>query len=168
LETLTTALKLNSTLIAMIFHFLVLLLFLRLVVYKPLVNMIEKRQEFIANNVAAAEEERKQAEALRQQYLADMEQARAQAQEMIQKATRAGEEQAREIIEEAKLEASKIKDNALLDIQREKEKAVAELREHVATLAVLVAGKVVNEKMTADIQSNLVDEFIKEAGDLPC
>lgn len=168
METLTTALGLNSTLIAMIFHFLVLLLFLRLVVYKPLVNLLEKRQEFIANNVAAAEEERKQAEALRQQYLADMEKARLQAQEMIQKATKAGEEQARQIIEEAKLEAAKVKDNALIEIQREKEKAVVELRGHVATLAVLVAGKIVDEKMTADIQSGLVDEFIKEAGDLPC
>lgn len=168
MEILTTALKLNSTLIAMIFHFLVLLLFLRLVVYKPLVNLLDKRQEFITNNVAAAEEERKQAEALRQQYLADMEKARLEAQDMIQKATRAGEDQARQIIEEAKLEAAKVKDSALLDIQREKEKAVVELRGHVATLAVLVAGKIVDEKITADIQSNLVDEFIKEAGDLPC
>lgn len=107
MEILTTALKLNSTLIAMIFHFLVLLLFLRLVVYKPLVNLLDKRQEFITNNVAAAEEERKQAEALRHQYLADMEKARLEAQDMIQKATRAGEEQARQIIEEAKLEAVK-------------------------------------------------------------
>lgn len=165
---IVAALGLNTTLVAQIFHFLVLLLFLRLVVYKPLVNLLEKRQEFITNNVTAAEEERKQAEALRQQYLADMEKARVQAQELIQKATKAGEEQARQIIEEAKLEADKVKDNALLDIQREKEKAVVELREHVATLAVLVAGKIVEEKITADIQSNLVDEFIKEAGDLPC
>jgi len=168
LETLTTALGLNATLIAMIFHFLVLLLFLRLVVYKPLFNLLEKRQEFIASNVAAAEEERKQAEALRQQYLADMEQARAQAQDMIKKATKAGEEQARQIIEDAKLEATKVKENALLEIQREKEKAVVELREHVATLAVLVAAKIIDEKITTDIQSNLVDQFIKEAGDLPC
>ena len=60
---IVAALGLNTTLVAQIFHFLVLLLFLRLVVYKPLVNLLEKRQEFITNNVTAAEEERKQAEA---------------------------------------------------------------------------------------------------------
>ena len=87
---------------------------------------------------------------------------------MIKKATKAGEEQARQIIEDAKLEATKVKENALLEIQREKEKAVVELREHVATLAVLVAAKIIDEKITTDIQSNLVDQFIKEAGDLPC
>ena len=165
---IVAALGLNATLMAQVFHFLVLLLFLRLVVYKPLVNLLEKRQEFIANNVAAAEEERKQAEALRQQYLADMAKARTQAQEMIKQATKAGEEQARQIIEAAKEEAAKAKDSALQDIQREKEKAVAELRDHVATLSVLVAGKIISRRIDDDIQRSLVDEFIKEAGDLPC
>jgi F-type H+-transporting ATPase subunit b len=97
-----------------------------------------------------------------------MRRARQQAQEIIQKATKAGEEQASEIIESAKSEAARIKEAALADIQREKEKAVAELREQVATLSVLVAGKIIGRQMTQDIQREMVQEFIKEAGELPC
>lgn len=158
----------NATLLAQIFHFVLLLIFLRVVAYKPVANILKSRQEFIANNVAAAEEERKQAEALRQQTLADLQKAREEAQAMIQQATKSGEAQAQQIIEAAKAEAQRIKENALQEIAREKEKAVAELRDQVATLSVLVAGKIINQTITPDIQHNLVKEFIDEAGGLPC
>ena len=42
------------------------------------------------------------------------------------------------------------------------------MREQVATLSILVASKIVSDKITADIQRGMIDEFIKEAGDLPC
>lgn len=162
------ALGLNATLVAQVFNFIILLIFLRIVVYPHIVRILEERQNYIENSVTAAEEERKQAEELRQQYLAEMQKAKDEARDIIQRATKTGEEQAREIIEAAKAESNRIKEAALEDINREKEKAVAELREQVATLSILVASKVVNEKITADIQRGMIDEFIKEAGDLPC
>lgn len=168
MDAVVKALGLNATLVAQVFNFIMLLIFLRIVVYPHIVRILEERQNYIENNVAAAEEERKQAEALRQQYLADMQKAKDEARDIIQQATKAGEEQAREIIEAAKAEANRIKETAMQDINREKEKAVAELRDQVATLSVLVAGKIVSEKITADIQRGMIDEFIKEAGDLPC
>ncbi len=162
------ALGLNATLVAQIFNFIVLLIFLRVVVFKPLVNVLEQRQKAIAGNVAAAENERKEAEALRQSYLAEMQKSKEEAQAIIQQATKAGEAQAQQILEAAKSEAVRIKDSALADIEREKEKAVAELREQVVTLSILVANKVVSKKITDDVQHDMVREFIKEAGDLPC
>ncbi len=168
MDAIVQVLNLNNTLVAQVFNFIVLLIFLRIVVYPHIVRMLEDRQNFIANNVAAAEEERKQAEALRQQYLDELQKAKNEAQSIIQKAGKAAEEQAHEIIEAAKAESNRIKESALQDINMEKEKAVAELRDQVATLSILVAGKVINEKITADIQRSMIDEFIKEAGDLPC
>jgi F-type H+-transporting ATPase subunit b len=162
------ALGINYTLVAQIINFIILLIFLRLVVYKPIVNILEQRQQYIASNVAAAEEDRKQAEALRQQYLAEMQKAREEAQAIIQQATKAGEEKAQEIVEAAKAEAQRIKESALEEIAREKEKAVAELRDQVATLSILVAQKIINQTITPEIQHSLVQEFIKETGDLPC
>ncbi|MCL6480009.1 MAG: F0F1 ATP synthase subunit B, partial [Peptococcaceae bacterium] len=83
MEALIESLGLNGTLVAQIFHFIVLLIFLRVVAYPPIVKILEQRQAAIANNVAAAEEERKQAEALRQSYLADMQKAKEEAQAII-------------------------------------------------------------------------------------
>jgi F-type H+-transporting ATPase subunit b len=168
MESVIGALNLNATLVAQIFNFIVLLIFLRVVVYKPIVNVLEQRQKAIADNVAAAEEERKQAEALRQSYLAEMQKSKEEAQAIIQQATKAGEAQAQQILEAAKAESVRIKDSALADIEREKEKAVAILREQVVTLSILVANKVVSKQITDSLQHDMVNEFIKEAGDLPC
>lgn len=168
MEAVISALGLNATLVAQIFNFIVLLIFLRVVVYKPIVSVLEQRQKAIADSVAAAEEERKQAEALRQSYLAEMQKSKEEAQAIIQQATKAGEAQSQQIIEAAKAEAVRIRDAALQEIEREKEKAVTELREQVVSLSILVANKVVNQQITQDLQHGLVKEFIKEAGDLPC
>jgi len=159
-------LEFNATLLAQIVDFIILLVFLRLVVYKPLVKVLGDRSEHIAGNIAAAEQERQEAEQLKAGYEAEMRRAREQTQEIIQKATKAGEDQALEIIENAKNEAGRIKDAALAEIEREKQKAVAELREQVATLSVLVAGKIINKNMTNQIQRSMIDNFIKEAGEL--
>jgi len=159
-------LEFNATVLAQIVDFIILLIFLRLVVYKPLVKLLEGRSEHIASNIAAAEQERQQAEQLKAGYEAEMRNARVQAQEIIQKATKAGEEQALGIIENAKNEAGKLKDAALAEIEREKQKAVAELRDQVATLSILVAGKIINKTMTNQIQRGMIEDFIKEAGEL--
>jgi len=161
-------LEFNATLLAQIFDFIILLIFLRLVVYKPLMKLLSDRTEHIEKNIAVAEQERQEAEQLKAGYEAEMRQSREKANEIIQKATKAGEDQAAEIIESAKNEASRMRETALADIEREKQKAMAELRDQVASLSVLVAGKIINQKINDDIQHGMVREFIEEAGELPC
>jgi len=161
-------LEFNATLLAQIADFIILLIFLRLVAYKPLMKLLSERSEHIERNIAAAEKERQQAEQLRAGYEAEMRRAREQAQEIIQKATKAGEEQAQEIIENGKNETVRMKETALAEIEREKQKAMAELRDQVVTLSILVAGKIINRSMSSEIQHEIVRDFIKEAGELPC
>jgi len=161
-------LEFNATLLIQIFHFVLLLILLRLVAYKPVVNLLEERRRHIADNIAAAEKEREEAEKIRARYEEEMRQAREKAEEIIQRAGKAGEEQARQIVAEAKKEAASIKEDALAEIQREKEKALAELRDEVASLSVLVAEKIINEEIDIAKQRDMVDKFIKEAGELPC
>lgn len=158
----------NATLLAQIFHFVVILVLLRLVAYKPLMKLLEERQKYVASNIDAAEQEKTEAEKLKSQFEAELKNAREQYQEMIQRATKEGEEQSQLIIAAAKGEATRIKDNAMQEIQREKEKAIAEVREQVASLSILVAEKVINQTIDADIQNRLINDFIEEAGGLPC
>jgi len=158
----------NGTILAQMFNFLVLLILLRAVAYKPFMNMLEKRKQLIESSIAAAEEDKRQAEALRASLQADLQRARQEAAEIIARATKNAEDQAQQIIEAAKAEATRVREGALADIQREKEKAVAELRDQVATLSILVASKIIDQKLNDDIQKDLVNKFVKEAGDLPC
>ncbi|MGQ9498374.1 MAG: F0F1 ATP synthase subunit B [Desulfotomaculales bacterium] len=149
-------------------NFLLLLVLLRLVAYKPLLKVLEERQKYVANTIAQAENQRAEAEKIKAEYEAEMRRAREQAQAIIERATKAGEEQALNIIAQAKAEAERLKEGALADIQREREKAIAELRDQVASLAILVAGKVIKEGLDAQAHERLVQDAIKEVGHLPC
>lgn len=158
----------NATLLAQIVNFLILLFLLKRFAYKPLGKLLSDRQQMVANNIASAEQERQEAEQLKTQYEAELQRTRELVQEMIQKATKTGEEKAAEIIENAKEESKRLKDAAISEIQREKEKAVADMRDQAATLAVLVAGKIIDKQLDDSIQHEMVQEFVKEAGDLVC
>jgi len=162
------SLDFNATVFMQMFHFLLMLIVLRLVVYRPLMNIIEQRQEYIASEIEQAENQKTQAAELRAQMEADLRKARDEAKAIVDRATRASEEQAQQILEQARADAQRLKEEALADIQREKEKAVAQLRNEVASLAVLIASKVVKDGLAIDEQHNLVQEAIKEVGQLPC
>jgi len=158
----------NATLIAQIANFIILVLLLKKFAYKPLTKLLTDRQQLVAENIATAEQDRQQAEQIKAEYEAEMQRTREMAQDIIQKATKAGEDKAAEVMENAKNEAKRLKDAALVEIEREKEKAVAEMRDQAASLAILVAGKIIDKQMDDNTQRKMVQNFVKEAGDLLC
>lgn len=161
-------LMLNATLLMQVLNFAILLILLRIFVWKPLMNVLERRQQKISEEITNAEKNRKEAEEIRNQLKADLEKAKEEARAIIQRATKTAEEEATQIVENAKAEASRVKEDAMKEIQIERDKAIAELKNEVANLSILVASKVVSEKITEDIHKDLVKKFVDEAGKLPC
>ena len=158
----------NATLIAQIVDFLILLILLRVFGFKYLAKLLEDRRTKIADTFAAAEEDRRQAAELKAGLEADIKKMREEAQAMMAHAIKSGEETAQQIVAAAKAETERIKEDARAEIQREREKAVAELRNSVASLSILVAEKIINRSLDDELQRGMVDEFINEAGGLPC
>jgi F-type H+-transporting ATPase subunit b len=86
----------------------------------------------------------------------------------MENARRAGEKQAADIVAAAEAEAKRMKDEAVADIHREKEAAIAELRDQVAELSVLLAGKIIAKEVDASKHKALFDEAVKEMGERVC
>lgn len=154
------------TMLAQMISFVLLVWFLGKVAWNPLNNMMEKRRNFIETNLAEAKEERQQAEQIKREYQEEMRQARQEAQEVIAKATKVGEASANEIIVAAHEEAEKIKKSALVDIQRERDRAIADVKGQAADLSILVAEKIIRQKLDLKGQSQLIEQFIQEVGEL--
>lgn len=161
-------LDIDATLVAQILSFLLLLWVLRKYAYRPLLEGLEKRSQYIEQNIKSAEQQKVEAEAMKAEYQAELKQARQEAQAIIERATKASEERGKEIINESRDEADRLKKAAVAEIELEKQKAVAELRGQVAALSVLAAGKIIEKNLDPATHNVLVDEFIKEVGDLPC
>ncbi|MCK0470046.1 F0F1 ATP synthase subunit B [Halalkalibacter sp. APA_J-10(15)] len=148
-----------------LFAFLALLFLLKKFALKPLLGVMEKREQIVNDNLDSAEKTRKEAEELIANQTKELEKAKEEAHEIIQNAKKLSEQQGQDIIAQARENAERLKDAALAEIQREKEQAVASLREEVAGLSVLIAQKVITKELDANEQEKLVSEYLKEVGE---
>jgi len=148
-----------------IINFLVLVAILNKFLYKPLLGMLEARKQQIKNQLAEAEAARDEAARIKEEYTKEMQNARQEAQEIISKATRLAEESKAGIIQEARDEAARLMKKAQAEISLEKEKAKAELRNEVATLAVMAAGKILERTLEPQDHEKMIREFVQEVGD---
>lgn len=165
--------ELNATLIAQIINFLILLAILFKVAYKPLMKALADRQAKITESLETAEQEKASAEELRREYQAQLAAARAQAQEIVDKAVKLAEQTKEEILEEARTENARLLKTAQEEIARERERALSEMRNEVVALSVLAAEKVIARNLDTETNSKLVTEFIdkldkQKIGGLPC
>lgn len=144
--------------------FCVLLWGLNKWLFKPILSMVTQREKEIEGNIAKAEADVKEAERLRKEFADQLANAQREAQETIARATAAASKESERILEEGRAKAADALSRAEDAIRRERDRALAELREEVATLAVAAAGKVIGRALNTDDHKRLVEDFVAEAG----
>ncbi|MBK5226518.1 MAG: F0F1 ATP synthase subunit B [Thermoleophilia bacterium] len=142
--------------------FVLLFLFLRKFAFGPLQNMIDARRDSIQESIKAAEDTRREAEHMLAEYRESIASARNEAEEIIERAHKVGESTKSEIVTEARTQAQKEVDGAREQIQRETRKAIQEIKDQVADLTILAAGKVTGKTMNKEDHLRLVDEALSE------
>jgi F-type H+-transporting ATPase subunit b len=148
-----------------LFFFLLLLWLLKKFAWGPLMNMMEKRENYVASEIETAEKSREEAEKAAKEAADQLNNVRQEAQKIIEDAKNAGVKQEQDIIESARQEADRIKEQAQADIQNEKEQAIQALQAQVASLSVLVASKVIEKEIDEADQKAFIDDYIKEVGE---
>ncbi|MFN2151416.1 MAG: F0F1 ATP synthase subunit B [Anaerolineales bacterium] len=146
-------------LLVQIFNFLILFLVLKVWVYKPIMNLLDKRRQTIAQGLEdarVAAEARANAEREAEQISAD---AQAKASEIMREATERAESAGRDIRAEMEAEAAKAKDAALAEAMVERDRMLADVRGQIATLAMAATQKLIGETLDEKRQHVLLDEF---------
>ena len=154
-----------STVIFAIINFCILVVGLKVFLYKPVCNMLDSRKEEVANNLNSAEEAKLEAQKLKDEYAAQLQNARSEAQDIINQAAKIGEQTKADIVNEAREEAARLTAKAQADIAREKTEALNEIRNEITDLAVLAAAKVVGKTIDVADHQNMVNDFVKEVGE---
>lgn len=154
-----------GTALFQLFTFIVLLMLLRKYALKPLMGVMEKRQEKIADDIAVAEKHRTEAQTFLNEQKEALEEARNDAAKILENSRLTSERQAAEIIKQAKAEVEQFKKVARDEINREKEQAVEALRQQVGSLSVILASKVIEKELDAKQQEKLVQDYLKEVGE---
>lgn len=141
---------------------LIIMLLLWKLVWGPLGRIVSQREKTIESSLAKASEAKAEAERLLSEYQSRIDDAQRQAQAIIDKAVKAGEETRQRIVGEAEAEAERNLARAKADIAREREKALAAIRDEVANLAILAASKVVGKAITEEDHRRMVRDFVAE------
>jgi F-type H+-transporting ATPase subunit b len=123
---------------------------------------LDRRQQAIEESIDTAEEMRRQADALLAEYRERLGEARRQAEEIIERARKAGEVHERESEAEAKARREQLMEQARRDIEAETRRAIQEIRAEVADLTVMATEKVTRKVLTEDDQRRLINEALTE------
>lgn len=132
---------------------------LRAWVYKPVLNLLEKRREKIAQGLEDARiaaEARQNAEKEASKIIAE---AQAKASQLMREATERAEKATAEVRMEAEKEGEKARETALAEFEQEKTVILAGLRNQVVALAIAAAQKLVGEALDEKRQRALLEEF---------
>jgi len=148
-----------GSILIQIASFGILFVVLRAWVYKPLMGMLEKRRNTIAQGLEdarVAAEARANAERESNQIIAE---AQAKAAEVVRDATTRAEAAAREVKAEADADAAKARDNALAEVHQERDRVLSEVRGQIAALSIAATQKLIGESLDEKRQHALLNEF---------
>ncbi|HOP57547.1 MAG TPA: F0F1 ATP synthase subunit B [Bacillota bacterium] len=137
----------------------VLVLIVRFFLWDKISAFIEKRKQFMANEIENAKKENETAKELRAKTESDYTDLKKRSEDIISQAKAKGEKEQTEMIESAKKEAARIKDVSQKEIEAAKEKARQEMKDEVIELAGLMAGKIIGEAVDTD---KYVNDAIRE------
>jgi F-type H+-transporting ATPase subunit b len=143
--------------------FAILLFALSKFAWKPINNMISKRNQSIEdalNQAELAREEMKRLHSDNEKILAE---ARIERENMIQEARAIKDQIVGQAKDEAKAEVDKIKKSAKQEIEAQRAAALEEIRNQVLELSVLVAEKVIRKELKSGPEhEQLIDNLLKD------
>lgn len=150
-------------LLAFVVNFIILLVLLSVVLYKPVLKMLDERQAKIKDSMEQAEKIKQQITQSEENIKAHLDSARKEGQKIVAQAEQIGERLKTEAKEEARHEAESLINKARVEIQRQRDKDVEDLRKQFADIAISAAEKVINETLDKNKHRKLIDDILEEA-----
>ena len=154
--------NINATLFAQAAVFAIFIWISVKFIWPHMLNIIETRQKTIADGLAAAEQGKRTLEQSNRQADESIAQARSRAAEVLAQAEKRAAQMIEEAKNAAKEEGNREKAAAKAEIAQEVTRAREQLRDHVASLAVTGAEKILRREVDAKAHSQLLDEIKRQ------
>jgi len=150
-------------LVAFVVNFIILLILLSVILYKPVLKTLDERQTKIKDSLEQAERIKQQVVQSEENIKTQLESARKDGQKIVAQAEQIGERLKTEAKEEARHEAESLVSKARVEIQRQRDKDVEDLRKQFADIAISAAEKVIKETLDKQKHRKLIDDVLEEA-----
>lgn len=146
-------------------NLVLLFLLVKKFLYKPVKRMLETRQKTIEDDYAQADAAKEQALAEKEAYREQLQGAKREAEALIKNATELASDREREILAAAKAKADGIVRQAENDAALERKKAEDGIKREIVEVSSLLTEKLLEREVSAEDHRRFVESFIESIGD---
>lgn len=157
-------LKLDVNIIWTFVNILVLFIFFKAFLFKPVTEMIAKRQKSITDSLQDADNKKTEAYKLKSDYEEELKNAAIEATGIVKEARERAEIEYNRILKDAKEEAVKVIVEANKVIELERKKSLESAQAEIASIAILAAAKVISKNVDDATNKQFLGEFLNEVG----
>ena len=158
-----TALGINvAGLLTHLISFVILVGLLTFLLYRPLLNVLDRRSDRIRESLEASQRAQEEAARSQEEMQEQLEAARAEGQQMIAQAREVADRFREEELARAREDIAAERTRAEANIQRERDAAIEELRREFAGLAVVAAERVIRRSLEDSDHSVLIEQVLEE------
>lgn len=143
----------------------ILFILLSYILFNPVRDMLEKRQEKITGDRESAKSDMEAAQALKAEYEGKLRDIDKEADMILSEARKKALQREESIINDAKAEAVRIIERANQEAELEKKRVADEVKQEMVTVAAAMAAKVVAGSVDVKVSDELIEQTLKEMGD---
>ncbi len=143
----------------------VLFFALSYLLFNPARELLKKRQQKLADEMAESRKNLDEAASYREEYDAKLKNANLEAAEILEDTRKRALRKKEEIVGEAKTEASRIVARAEQEAELEKNKVRDEVKQEMISVAAAMAGKIVASSIDPKTQEQMVKDTLEEMGE---
>ena len=146
-------------------NLVILYVFLKKLLFKPVKKMIDSRQQEIDDMYSEAESSRESANEMKAEYEEKIAKANEESEDILRRAQRRAELREEEILKEANVKAARVLERAEEQIELEKKQAINDVKNEVSSIAIDIAEAVIERDINKADHDALIDEFIDKLGE---
>lgn len=147
-----------------VINLLIFYLLLRKFLFKPVLGMMERREQMIKDDFDKAKKASEEAEQIKAEYESKLSEAEAEAVKITTTAKQRADKESAEIVEDARAEAAHIIADAQKTIERDREAAMSAAKEQIAGLAVMAASRVLEKNIDEESNREFAEQLLAEVG----
>ena len=152
----------GKLLLFQIANFLLLLFLLKKLLYRPMIDFLDKRQKKIEDGLKKAEEFEKEWQSIQELKKKEMFSAEEKATQIIEASRKEAEKKEKEILDFAVQKTEKIAREAKEDIRKEKEKMIEAAKSEMSEYIVLAAEKVLERTIGEKDEKKIAEEVMRK------
>ncbi len=150
-------------LVSQLVNFAIILIVLRLLLWKPFLRVLEERRVRIEAGLQASEAAAHAAETSQEESRRILETARAESREIVSRAQDTANRLREELEGQARQDAEQIVARARQEIESERNQAIQALRSEFADLTIRAAERVVGQSIDGATHQRLIDEVLVDS-----